>query len=298
MSLAKPLSFLATAATFCAVAFASPQAQAGIEACGNIDLSAGVQCEFVAEGGCEAMCTPLSVQAACAGRGALDCRGGCSGSASVDCTSSCQVDCMAACDVDPGSFECSGACKADCSGSCSGECSARCAADADQAGCEAQCEASCEATCSTECDAECDVVPAEADCMAQCDGCCGGSCTAEANLTCQLDCQADLQVECEADLQGGCEVQCSQPQGALFCNGNYVAYDDVEACLLALAEELNIEVSGSASCEDGSCQAEGSISCFTTIDSERPFSGLLAMFMGMGLLAGVRRRRKDDQLVA
>ena len=253
-----------------------------------------MSCEFVAEGGCEAMCTPLSVTAACAGQGTLDCRGMCSGSAELSCQTDCQPSCEASCEVNPGSFDCSAACKTDCSASCGGECSARCEADADQAGCEAKCEASCEATCSTECDAECEVVPPEADCVAQCEGCCGGSCTAEANLNCQLDCQADLQLSCEAEMVGGCEARCSQPQGALFCNGEYVNYDSVEACLLALADELNIDVDASASCEGNMCEAEASISCFSTIDSERPFSGLLAMFLGMGLLAGVRRRRDED----
>jgi hypothetical protein len=300
MSLAKPLSFLVSCAAFAAVAFVTPEAQAGIEACGNINLGGSASCEFVASGGCETMCTPFSFQAACAGQGAIDCRAPeqCSLTADVACTGECQGSCEAECEINPGSFECAGACRADCSGSCGGDCSAKCEADGGGAECQGQCEASCEASCSTECDASCEVVPANADCVAQCEGCCGGSCTADVNFDCQIDCQADLQVSCEAEMQGGCETACSRPEGALFCDGQFVNYDAVEECVDALLDELNIEVSGYAECSGNSCEAGGSISCFTTIDPERPFGGLLAFFMGIGLLGGIRRGRRDEDLVA
>lgn len=288
------LKFLLPTAAFALIGFASMDAQAGIEACGNINLSAGAQCEFKTSGGCEAACTPVNFELACAGRGSLECRGQCGLDATVECTTDCQGSCEAQCDVNPGAFDCAAACETDCSAGCSGDCAAKCSADANSAECEASCQTSCEASCSTECDAECEVVPPSADCQAQCNGCCGGSCNAEVNFDCQVDCQADLQVACEADLQGGCEVQCSQPQGALFCDGQYVAFDNVTACLEALAAELNIEVSGSASCEGNSCMAEGSISCGATVDPENSWAGLMALFMGLGLAGTMSRRRRRD----
>ncbi len=289
--LSRSLKFLIPSAAFAALAFASFDAEAGIEACGNINLSAGASCEFKTSGGCEAACEPASFELACAGRGSLECRGQCGLDAEVSCTTNCQPNCEAQCEVNPGSFDCAAACETDCSASCDADCSAKCSADANSAECEAQCSAGCEASCSTECEAECEVVPPSADCVAQCNGCCGGSCTAEANFDCQIDCQADLQVSCEADMQGGCEVQCTQPQGALFCNGQYVAFDDVQACLAALAAELNIEVSGSAECSNGRCEAEGMISCGATMDPDRSFGGIMALFFGLGLLGAARRRR-------
>ena len=43
-------------------------AHAGLDACGNIDVSASAQCELVTSGGCVAMCEPLAFEAACAGQ--------------------------------------------------------------------------------------------------------------------------------------------------------------------------------------------------------------------------------------
>jgi hypothetical protein len=288
------LAGLLPVAAFAFIGFSSMEAEAGIEACGNINLGAGASCEFKTSGGCTAACEPASFELACAGRGALECRGQCGLDATVECTSSCQGSCEAQCDVDPGAFDCTAACETDCSASCDADCSAKCSADANSAECEAQCSAGCEASCSTECEAECEVVPPSADCQAQCQGCCGGSCNAEVNFDCQIDCQADLQVSCEAELQGGCEVACEKPQGALFCDGQYVAFDDLNACLAALAAELNIEVSGSASCDNGRCEAEGSISCgASTVDPDGSMGGLMALFFGLGVVGTARRRRED-----
>jgi len=100
---------------------ASNNAFAGIDACGNIDVSAQANCELVVEGGCEARCTPVSVQAACSAELYVECNGQCNASASVQCSASCEADCSAKCTVDPGSFECSAACE----GRCDGRCAAR-----------------------------------------------------------------------------------------------------------------------------------------------------------------------------
>ena len=268
-SLKSSLKLLLPTAAFAFIGFASMDAQAGLEACGNINLSGSANCEFKTSGGCEAACTPVNFELACAGQGSVDCRSECNLDASVDCSGSCQGSCEAQCEVDPGAFDCSASCQTDCSGSCGASCSAKCEADGNSAECMGQCEASCEASCSTECDAECEVVPPSADCTAQCGGCCGGSCNASANFDCQVDCQADLKVACEAEMQGGCDVACSKPEGALFCDGQFVNSQDVNECVAALAAALNIEVTGSASCDNGSCEAEGSISCGATVEDRK-----------------------------
>jgi hypothetical protein len=287
--LPKTLLSLLPAAAFSALAFAPTAAEAGIEACGNIHLAAGAQCEFKTSGGCLAECEPLNFKAACAAEGALGCQGDCSLDADVACTTDCNADCRASCDIDPAQFDCRAACQTDCAASCDGTCEARCS----DSECLAECSAGCEATCSTECDVGCDIEPGQVDCEAQCNGCCGGSCSAEINLDCQLDCQADLQVSCEAELQGGCEIACEDPQGALFCDGQYVNVDNLEACLLALADELNIEVDASGECSGNRCEGQISVGCFGTVDPERQWNGILALGLGFGWLAAGRRRRRD-----
>jgi hypothetical protein len=162
-----------------------------------------------------------------------------------------------------------------------------------------ECRASCEATCSGDCDAQCEAVPPSATCDDQCGACCGGSCTAQANLTCQVDCQASGYVDCKANLQGGCEAECTKPEGALFCDGQYVDHDGhLEECVNALKDLLNIEVDGYAmgSCDGNSCEGEagGTISCGSTVAPVNGFDGRtagLVALLGLVLLGSRQRRR-------
>ncbi len=232
----------------------SSSAYAGIDACGDIHVEANARCEVLVDGGCQAECEPVSLQAACAAELYANCEGQCTAEASLDCQASCQGECTASCVADPGQFDCRASCNADCQGECSASCS------------DSQCEAACEATCSAGCDAECDVTPPSASCDARCEASCSASCEAQANIDCQAQCQADGYAMCEADLQGGCEAQCQRPEGALFCDGQYVdAGNNLDECVAALQAALDIEVEGYAegACEAGTCEAEagGSISC-------------------------------------
>lgn len=264
----------AVAALAAAALFALPKtADAALEACGNIHIEAGAQCEIIPPGTeCQVHCTPLSVRAACAAELYLECDGQCDASASVECTADCDASCRAECDADPGSFDCRGACQADCEGACSARCSSG----------DDDCFAQCQATCSAECDAECSVVPPEADCEAQCDACCAGSCTAEANIDCQLDCQGDAFGTCEVELQGECTADCQSTQGALFCDDAYVHYDDLQACVEAL-RDLEIRVEGSVEVE-----ASGSASCSAAGGAG---AGMSALFVAFASLFALRRRR-------
>ncbi|NVB39723.1 hypothetical protein G6O69_17905 [Pseudenhygromyxa sp. WMMC2535] len=274
-------NYFVGAAALASAFFLSSTAQAGqLDACGNIFIDPGANCEILVEGGCQAQCEPFAFNASCAAEGSLGCSGSCDIDADVECTGSCQGSCEAECEVDPATFDC----RATCEGNCSADCSSRCAADSDRA----ECEASCEATCGLECDAGCDVDPGEVDCVAQCQGCCSGECRAEINMDCQIDCQADLYVECQAELQGGCEAQCEQPEGALFCDGQFIEVSEanLDECIDALAALLDIEVEFEAS-------ASASVSLGCSVDDNDPLRGGGAL-LGFGLLCLVsigRRRR-------
>jgi hypothetical protein len=249
-----------------AVALAPRVALAGLEACGNIDVRAEAECEVVASGGCVAQCEPTRLRAACAGRLTVQCDGECSAQASVDCTGSCRADCAGRCEADRGSFDCRG----NCTGSCYADCDARCAASGDQA----SCSAACRTNCSTTCEGRCEGTPPSATCEARCEASCEGSCRAEASADCQIDCQSRLEGQCTAELEGGCRARCEQPEGALFCDGQYVDVgNNLERCIDALRAVLNVRVEGSASgeCVGNECRAEatGSVSCTASPEPPR-----------------------------
>jgi MYXO-CTERM domain-containing protein len=275
----KTLSFLSfSVALASALAFAPEARAGGLDACGDIFVDAGANCEVLVEGGCVAQCEPVAFNATCAAEGAIGCQGGCNVDADVECTASCQGSCEAECDVDPVAFDCRAACE----GNCSADCSSRCSADPNSA----ECQASCESTCSLECGASCDVAPPEADCMAQCQSCCSGECRASINLDCQIMCQSDLYVECKADLQGGCEAQCESPEGALFCDGQFIEVSNIDACAEALRDFLDIEVEFQA-------EASGSASFSCSVADEPSRGGIGLLGFGALCLLALARRRQD-----
>jgi MYXO-CTERM domain-containing protein len=279
------LSAAALAAALC-LAIAPRQADAGIDACGDIYVEAGATCELVPPSAdCDVRCTPLSVQATCSAELYVSCAGECTASATVECTGSCDADCHAECDVDPGSYDCSAKCQGGCEADCDGSCAAG------DAG--AECRASCQATCSGHCDASCEGTPTTADCDAKCEASCEGSCTAEANFSCQIDCQADGYATCTVDAQGACMTHCDTEEGALFCDGEYVDYgNNLDDCVNALKDLLGIEVEGyaMAECHDNSCEAEagGSVGC--QVGGASGGAGLAVLF-GLFMLGATRRRR-------
>ena len=284
----RPAVTLSTAALAAALCLASAprRADAGIEACGDIYVEAGASCELVPPSAdCDVRCTPLSVQASCSAELYVSCAGECTASATVECTGSCDADCHADCDVDPGSYDCSARCQAGCQADCEGSCATG------DAG--AECRASCQATCSGHCDASCEGTPPSADCDAKCEASCEGSCTAEANFSCQIDCQANGFATCTVDAQGSCMAHCDTQDGALFCNGEYVDYgNNLDECVQALMDLLNIEVEGyaMAECHDSSCEAEagGSVGC--QVGSGAGGAGALTL-LGLFMLGAARRRR-------
>jgi MYXO-CTERM domain-containing protein len=292
---ASPLSRLGLGAVCAALTwFAHTSARADLSDCGNIELRTEIDCTVVPPSAqCQAMCTPISVQAACHAKLAVDCDGQCTQVPSVDCTGSCQAGCTGECTIDPGKFQCQARCQADCSGQCESSCESK----SDKDGCMASCSGSCTASCKGSCDVD---LP-QADCDGQCMASCKGSCTVNPNLDCQIDCQAKGYAECQTSVTGGCEASCKAKQGALFCDGNYVdTGDNLQKCVDTLKAAVNAHVSGMASgsseCDAGSCTAKGSASAKTKCSVTSPgaheaggaFWGVLAM---LGAALVVRRRR-------
>jgi hypothetical protein len=292
------LGSLGRVAALCAGLFSLSHAtaRADLSACGAVDVKAQAECQIVPPSvECKAMCTPITVKAACSAKLAASCSGECD-LPSVECQASCQAGCNVDCMVDPGKFDCA----VDCRGTCNGECEASCGAKSDKAGCMA----SCSGACSVSCDKRCDVELPSASCDAECKASCQGSCDVDTNLDCQIDCQAKGYARCEVDVTGGCMARCDAQQGALFCDGQFVdTGDKLQECVAALKAILNARVMGSAdgssSCEGDTCMAEGRASvssdCSVSNVGERAASrnlllGALGLLGGIGLV--VRRRRR------
>ena len=276
------------------VSYGAGSAQAGIEACGDIDVEAEAQCEVIPPGvQCEGMCTPLTFEAACTAELSIECRGMCTDLPSVQCQGECSGGCEASCsDFEPGQFDCQASCQAD----CAGRCEASCSASQDGSSCMARCEGSCSASC----DASCDVELPSADCSASCEASCEGSCEADANFDCQVDCQADGFAQCEAELMGGCMLACDAQEGALFCDGQYVDHgDNLKRCVDALRAALDIEVEGyaegDASCDGNACMASGEAGVSCVAASPGPARGVgggpALLLLALGGLIRLRRRR-------
>src|SRR5262249_3832056 len=90
----------------------APNAHAGLDSCGDINIEANASCTVEVEGGCTAHCTPVSFEAACHGSLQASCDGECSANVEASCTGSCETDCQANCEADPGHFDCSADCEA------------------------------------------------------------------------------------------------------------------------------------------------------------------------------------------
>ena len=268
-------------------------AQAGIEACGNIDIDASATCEVKVED-CDITCSPITVEAACAAKLEGSCDAQCPQLPSVSCTADCQGSCEADCDVDPPKFDCSATCKAD----ATAECNAQCASNANQG----ECKASCEATFSAKCDASCSGKPGSASCQAKCEGRCEGSCTASSKLSCQVDCQGKAYASCKTNVSGGCKGDCSNPRGALFCNGQYIdnngSVDDCIAALKAALPTIKVDASaqGESSCMGSTCMASGSAKAsancaFSPSNAGGNVAGAFAVVSALG--AALMRRRRS-----
>jgi hypothetical protein len=276
----------------------SGNAHAGLDSCGNIDVEASAECKVEVEGGCTAHCEPPQVRLACAGKLEASCEGECSATAQASCTAECDVSaCEAKCTAKPAEFNCSAQCQVDADAHCAGECMAEAAGSEARA----RCTASCKATMSAECDASCQGQGPEVDCKARCEASCKGSCTGEARANCQVDCQSKGFVKCEGDLKLDCEAQCTKPEGALFCDGQYVDHGgNLEDCVSSLeawiSGQVDVSASGSAmgECMNGTCEAEAegeaSASCTTVPGGPAGFGAALMGMMVAGAALGRRRR--------
>jgi hypothetical protein len=120
-------------------------------------------------------------------------------------------------------------------------------------------------------------------------------------MSCQVDCQAKGYVGCTTDLQGGCETACTRPDGALFCDGQYIDVgDQLDQCVADLKSLFQIEVKGyaygDAQCSNGECTAEAGAGFSCAQDagagqSSSSAAGILGALAAFGLAFSRRKNQ-------
>jgi hypothetical protein len=220
------------------VAFAARTARAqdaSSTPCGKFDFSNGLSCKIEVSGGCTAKCTPLNFE--------VGCTGGCTGTAMTTCVNDCGTTCVAMCN--PQFLDCFAGCHAECDQPTADQCRQKYPTEDCSNTAKAQCDIHCKDSCQ---------VPSN-NCQEHCNKCCTGSCTTNVNFDCDFSCFADL--------KGGCDVQCTRPEGAIFCNGQYVHASDIESCIAYLATrgiQVDVSARASATCTLAGCNGVSSSS--------------------------------------
>lgn len=263
--------------------------------CGKINIRANARCEVSVKGGCEAKCKPLNFRLECSAQLQVQCGGQCNASIEQSCQKKCTDVCIPECTVDPGKVDCGAKCQVNCDASCTEECK--------KYPQDPYCMDTCKANCGANCKAECQATLPSASCQDKCTKVCGADCKTQANLSCQVQCSASGRAKCEADLSGGCKVKCSRPEGALFCDGQFVdTNNNLRKCVSALNAYLKSKVmvhaDADVDCSKGMCtaRAEAGVSCKCTANNAQdPRQLLWALFALPGLMWATGRRPKGSR---
>jgi len=253
---------------------ASAQDAGATTPCGKFDFSGGLSCKIEVSGGCKAQCSPINFEAACTG--------GCTAmTTTTNCTDNCGTTCVQMCN--PQLLDCFVGCHAECDQPTMDLCRTNHPTDDCTNTAKAQCDIHCKDSCA---------VPPN-NCQEHCTKCCRGSCDTQTNFECDFSCFARV--------QGGCDVQCTKPEGAIFCNGQYVYASDVQQCIAYLATRgIQVDVSASASgqCDLSGCHGIGNVSvggcsasgALNQTAAAGPFG--LALLLALTSAARLRRQRR------
>jgi hypothetical protein len=277
----------ATAALSLSVA-ALPEARANhLVACGGVLLDATASCVVLATDACTAECAPVAVENVCAYRLTSTCESTCVSDADPVCRTDCDTTCVPECTANATEPpNCMGLCMSD----CQQDCTSTCALDPG----EEHCRASCAHVCSNDCHEKCDAEPATT-CDPVCTTACWGSCEGQANMDCQVTCQDERFVSCESDVVAECRADCDAAGGGIFCDGQFLATSDLQACADALLSELAISVDLSVTAQaDADVQGHGVFSCATVPGRvpASPWPAAVLLLAGAGVLRVLRRGRR------
>jgi MYXO-CTERM domain-containing protein len=265
-----------------------------LDQCGGVFLTADSSCEFKPVQECMTTCATTSVEQACSAKTATMCSASSTTSDTTTCVKTHSDSCAKECDTitTKSSHEV-----------CTTECTDNCAADAvkkkDFDGDMNKCHQACAQDCDTQCDT-CSETDQDTDCMTKCMSVTTSECTEEVNRDTVLSCQTDNFTSCETDTVNTCNTTCMNKGGALFCDGQFIDADDLQACADQLMTEFsfNIDVTAHVAVNgNGTVTTTNSDGSKTTskCSFSPPTQGKNGMALGALALLGVvvaRRRRR------
>ena len=265
-----------------------------LDQCGGVFLTADSHCEFKPIQECMTTCSTTSVEQVCAQKTYSTCSQSCTTSDLTTCTKTHTDSCSKECDTisSKSSHEV-------CVSECSDNCTASAVSKGHFGGDSNKCSSSCAHDCNSQCDT-CSSSDQTTDCTTKCLSVIQSECTEEVNRDCVLSCQTDNYESCQTDTVNTCNTTCQNKGGALFCDGQYLGADDLQACADQLAAEFsfNIDVTAHVAVNgNGSVTTtNGNGSKSTTKCSfSPPMPGRNGMLVGalavVGIALGRRRRR-------
>lgn len=260
-------------------------ARASLEACGGVWLFGEADCSYVPTEECMTTCEPVAMTTSCAARLYVECDTSCTATAAAGCTETCTTTCGDDCEGAQTSDEpknsmglCMSSCQQDCTDACAGE---------DEHG---DCRSTCAHNCGDKCErSKCSDDDGDVLCAPKCATSCEGTCWAQASSECEITCSAEQYTACKTELVDVCHEECEQSGGAIFCDGQFLAAAELQACADELAAEFSImiDISGKASAE-----AEGEAGCGLVGCSVDPAGqGLGGLLLALGVVGVARRRR-------
>ena len=267
---------------------------AALDKCGGIFLTASSSCVFKPTQDCQTTCATTSVEQVCSATTYSMCSSGCTTTDTTSCMTTHSDSC---------SKECATIATESSHDVCVSECSSNCTSDATAKGDFGGNTDACGKSCSHDCDSQCDscsTTDQMTDCTTKCMSIVQSECLEEVNRDCVLSCQTDNYTSCQTNTVNTCNTSCTDKGGAIFCDGQFLQADDLQACADQLAAEFsfNIDVTVHATVNgNGSVTTTNSDGSKTTTKcsygpAPRHANGMIfGALAALGIVVARRRRR-------
>jgi hypothetical protein len=203
--------------------------------CGDFPVTQQTNCHYQ-EGGttCATACDQVRYEASCADQSYTECNNVCVAEPKQECSTQCGTQCIQECQTRPAETICG----LQCENRCSTSCGAQCSASADSVGCSWRCKATCENSCET----KCQTIPASATCDQKCGVACSTSCRTVENMRCFDQCETKTYQVCQPKLVEECRTKCTQNQGIMVCDQQFVDAQDPRQCQQYIENTFRLKV--------------------------------------------------------
>jgi len=264
-----------------------------LDQCGGVYLSLDSHCEFKPIQQCETTCSTTSVEQVCAQKTYEMCGQSCTVTDITSCQKTRSDSCSKECETISSKSS-----REVCVSECSDDCTNDAVSNNHFHGDHGKCRKSCEHDCNARCDSS-STSDQSSECETKCQTIVENECTEQVNRDCVLSCQTDSYEDCQTETVNTCNTTCKDKGGALFCDGQYIAASDLQACADQLASEfsfdIDVTVHGVATVtnnDDGSKKTVADSKCsFSPPARGRGAAAALGALAMLGVVLSRRRRR-------